>query len=662
MLRSLPPVVQRTSLPVLTTPDEAPTIRPSRTGRWRTGVLIAVHLLIAAHIAHWLLAGRTVTPVEPSEAMAFSKAGIVNAGLIFFAATIVLTAIFGRWFCGWACHIVALQDGSLWLLKKLGIRPKPLRSRLLRWVPALAFAYMFAWPAAWRLWHGDRLDAKGSELTTTEFWSTFPGWVIGALTLLICGFVCVYFLGAKGFCTYACPYGAAFSWVDKLSPMRVRVTDACQGCGHCTAVCTSNVRVHEEVRKFGMVVDSGCMKCSDCVSVCPNDALYLGFGKLPLFAKARGPEPETRRYPLSWGEEILVAGAFFLAFLIYRGLYGMVPFLMSLGVAACGAFFALLGFRLLRRPSYAFRHRTLKSGGKLQSAGKWAVATLVALLALTLHSALVHAEVELGERAFLDLDSLRGRALDATNRSLSPTPAEIDSLARASARYESAERWRLFRWLGLDGRLAWTRYLRGDLSGFVRAADLARSRGDSASELSWLEARAAVDVGDGDRAARALESARAKAAEASWIALGTRAAEAGRTDVARALFERGTAHYPASAPLIYNSGVVAALEGELTVAVAAFRQALAIDPEHREARENLAGMLAAQGRYAEAITLYQAAIARSPGDLDLRVLLARALAESGNVTASRALLEEILKEDSQHGAALSLKADVSGLQ
>ena len=43
-------------------------------------------------------------------------------------------------------------------------------------------------------------------------------------------------------------------------------------------VCTSNVRVHEEIREYGGVVDPGCMKCLDCVSVCPNDALSYNCG------------------------------------------------------------------------------------------------------------------------------------------------------------------------------------------------------------------------------------------------------------------------------------------------------------------------------------------------------------------------------------------------
>ena len=62
---------RRAALPVV----DANPIRPSRMSRWRAAVLIAIHVAIAIHIAHWLLAGRTVTPVEPSEAMAASHMG-----------------------------------------------------------------------------------------------------------------------------------------------------------------------------------------------------------------------------------------------------------------------------------------------------------------------------------------------------------------------------------------------------------------------------------------------------------------------------------------------------------------------------------------------------------------------------------------------------------
>ena len=78
------------------------------------------------------------------------------------------------------------------------------------------------------------------HLVTEDLWDRFPGWIVGALTFAICGFVIVYLLGNKGFCTYACPYGGVFALADKAAAGRILVTDACEGCGHCTATCTSN--------------------------------------------------------------------------------------------------------------------------------------------------------------------------------------------------------------------------------------------------------------------------------------------------------------------------------------------------------------------------------------------------------------------------------------
>ena len=343
-------------------------------------MLIAVHLAVAAHVAHWLIAGRTMTPVEPSEAMALARDGVVNAGLVFFAAAALATAVFGRWFCGWGCHLVALQDLCRWLLEKAGIRPQPLRSRLLAWVPIAAFGYMFLWPAAWRLWTGGSFRRVETEWTTPHFWATFPGWAVGGLTLLVCGFAAVYFLGAKGFCTYACPYGALFAAADQVAPMRIRVTDACSGCGHCTAVCTSNVLVHQEVHDYGMVVDPGCMKCGDCVSVCPTDALYYGPGPIALFAKPRVPDPEPRRFPLAGWEETVLAVAFVAAFATFRGLYGLVPFLLSLGLAGVLASLLLVAARLAVWPNVTLRRIALTRGGRLLPAGRGFLAALAVVL------------------------------------------------------------------------------------------------------------------------------------------------------------------------------------------------------------------------------------------------------------------------------------------
>ncbi|MBV9125098.1 MAG: hypothetical protein JO112_17215, partial [Planctomycetes bacterium] len=67
-------------LPLLGPPPRPPTARTSSRGRWRAAVLIMVHLVVAAHLTHAAMAGRTLSPVEPSEAMYTLELGWVNAG------------------------------------------------------------------------------------------------------------------------------------------------------------------------------------------------------------------------------------------------------------------------------------------------------------------------------------------------------------------------------------------------------------------------------------------------------------------------------------------------------------------------------------------------------------------------------------------------------
>ena len=139
-------------LPVLKNSAASPPdgIRSSRASRWRAGALIILTLLMIAHVIQWRLMGRTISPIEPSEAMYTLQSGAVNAGFIFFSLAILATLVFGRFVCGWGCHVLALQDFCAWLLKKIGLKPKPFKSRLLVFVPLIVALYMFVYPTAYR--------------------------------------------------------------------------------------------------------------------------------------------------------------------------------------------------------------------------------------------------------------------------------------------------------------------------------------------------------------------------------------------------------------------------------------------------------------------------------------------------------------------------------
>jgi tetratricopeptide (TPR) repeat protein/ferredoxin len=469
-------------------------IRKSKTGRWRAAALMALNLFMIAHIIQWRIVGKTVSPIEPSETMQTLQGGFVNAGFIFFSLAILATLIFGRFVCGWGCHILALQDLCGWFLKKIGLHPKPFRSRLLVYVPLIAALYMFVWPTAYRFFHNPEnaplIPKFTNHLVTTNFWQTFPSVAVAIPFLFICGFVTVYFLGQKGFCTYACPYGGFFGLADKLSPGKIRVTPACNQCGHCTATCTSNVMVHAEVKQYGMVVDPGCMKCMDCVSVCPNDALYFGFGKPTILA----PKSNAikRSYSLTWPEEIIGALVFFGSLLAVRGVYALVPFLMALGCAAVTTFLTLKMWRLLRVKELSFYRFNLKSAGKLRKAG-WAFAIFACVwIGLNAHSGWVRYHEFFGNYAFQKVHVPDELALAQSNPARWLNPADRENILGGKKHYDAASRVALFVNSETLPKLAWFEYLLGNTEQSIRLLGQAASYQKGESKALSLYYRGAI--------------------------------------------------------------------------------------------------------------------------------------------------------------------------
>lgn len=501
-------------LPVLPSPAvEKERISESGTARWRAFSLIVLYLLMIVHIIQWRLMGTTVSPIEPSETMYTLQNGAINAGFIFFTLAILATLIFGRFVCGWGCHIVALQDFCGWLLKKMGLKPKPFRSRLLIFVPLIVALYMFVWPTVFRYFAKPPAEPLfpnfTNHLITTDFWATFPPVWVAIPFLFICGFMTVYFLGQKGFCTYACPYGGFFAIADKFAPGKIRVTDACNQCGHCTATCTSNVLVHAEVKQYGMVVDPGCMKCMDCISVCPNDALYFGFGRPSIGVK----QTSARNYSLTWPEEIGAAVVFFVSFMAVWDVYQLVAMLMALGIATVTTFLAVKTWKLFRSPDQTFYRWSLRSGGTIQLAG-WAFLSFsVAWIGLNAHSGYVRWHERGGAMAFENIRIPDELALARTNPARWLSAVDEDSIARGTYHFTSARKAGLFVNKEAISKLAWIEYLSGDNDEAVRLLASAAEHQDEQGRSLSLYYRGAIlnRMGRYDEALADLETAIAEA-------------------------------------------------------------------------------------------------------------------------------------------------------
>jgi ferredoxin len=355
----------------------------SRAARWRIATLVLVHLLIAAHVIHWKLNGRSMASIQLSDAGRFAAEGVATSALFFFGFLLIATALFGRVFCSWGCHMLALQEVCRWLFRRIGVRPRPVRLRLLWIVPFAVAFYVFFQPMVERWLLGVPFPSPSVELTSDNLWANLPGATEAVVAILAGGFLMVYLLGSLSFCKYVCPYGALFAVADQVAPGRIRATGECDGCGRCTAACTTGTRVHEEVQRFGMVANSGCMRCLECVHACPQDVLAYRFGR-PAFTA--GSRAGLGSYPFSLPEEFLMLTLFAVTFFALHGLYDFFPLLIALTASVIVSYTAILAVRVLQRRFVALRGIALRRAGAMSPAGIAYVAGIATLLLLVTHS------------------------------------------------------------------------------------------------------------------------------------------------------------------------------------------------------------------------------------------------------------------------------------
>ena len=313
---------------------------------------------------------------------------------------------------------------------------------------------MFIWPQISRLLDGRPLpklhlldDSGGwASFITDDFWRNLPGPVVALLTFFICGFVIVYFLGSRSFCQYACPYGAIFAIGDRFAPGRlVEIDNRCEHCGLCTSVCDSHVRVHEEIKNFGMIVDANCLKDLDCLSVCPKNAIGYRFTR-PSLARSFSKVGRRRlRYDFTLFEDAVMVAAFLATLAITRGLYGYGPFLMALGVSGIVAYLSVVTIRMFRSTNVRLNKHQLKRAGRITKPGRVYLGFAAILFAFLAHSGFIRYHEIAGEN---DYEQMRVHLHDLQEN----PPGELIDSAKRHA--HAVERWGLIRSRTLDSRLA----------------------------------------------------------------------------------------------------------------------------------------------------------------------------------------------------------------
>ena len=181
---------------------------------------------------------------------------------------LVLTLLFGRFFCGWICPATLLYELNtnlaIWL-RKAGFPTG--RQRFDRRLKYLVLGVGLALSAG----TGSVLVAAiyppaviGRELYYAIALGGFgAGAAFFAMTLLF-----DLFVARRGFCRYLCPGGALYSLLGRYRPFRIRrLVENCNDCAKCNAICEFGLDPMRD--DFGQE----CNNCSACIAICPTDAL-----------------------------------------------------------------------------------------------------------------------------------------------------------------------------------------------------------------------------------------------------------------------------------------------------------------------------------------------------------------------------------------------------
>jgi len=207
---------------------------------------------------------------DPLAVLAQMAAGLTIYWPFFLSGLIpiILTVIFGRFFCGWICPATFLYELNTILslqLQHLGIKVgrKHFDRKLKYWVLAIGIAISASsgsvlismiYPPAIigrEIYFGIALGGFGAGL------------VFFVLTLLF-----DLFVSRRGFCRYVCPGGALYSLLGRYRIFRIkRIVENCNDCAKCNAVCEFGLDPLRD--DFGQE----CNNCTACIAICPTDAL-----------------------------------------------------------------------------------------------------------------------------------------------------------------------------------------------------------------------------------------------------------------------------------------------------------------------------------------------------------------------------------------------------
>lgn len=206
--------------------------------------------------------------------------------LVTLLAIVLMTFLFGRFYCAVFCPFGILQDFIVFLSRRKGTTvPNFIKTRYLIAGTALGML-ISGWAAPFLLL--DPYSNFGRIAGSFSIGSMIPLAVIAILAVW----------KKRIYCTAVCPVGTLLGLAAKYGVFRLRLSDQYVKCGMCVKVCPSGCIDPDN----GTLDNERCTRCMNCLSVCRLHAVKFGRAEHRTL-----PVDETRRAFLA-NSGILIAG------------------------------------------------------------------------------------------------------------------------------------------------------------------------------------------------------------------------------------------------------------------------------------------------------------------------------------------------------------------
>lgn len=283
-------------------------VSPSKRHRYRMIALASVHAYIAFHLISWHVFGIEIWGKTAMMGVPSLANGTINAAAIMVTLILGSILIWGRGFCGWACHMRGAIEFADWILRKLKVRQYlNLREKNVlvntphRWLLRIGALFVLLLPVIILIHNvgfapkvnlmapvpmADLPGYEGKAFARKTAFFNFdinPTWEDYLLAFGLAVFIQFTMsvvmnlrYGQGAFCRILCPYAPMMVPLMNISPVQAKITRVaqCTGCRDCSNACPQGIDVSREIFHFdGKVTNTECIKCYACIDACDDNVL-----------------------------------------------------------------------------------------------------------------------------------------------------------------------------------------------------------------------------------------------------------------------------------------------------------------------------------------------------------------------------------------------------